>query len=139
LGNKGPDDALNVSVIILIPEGFHVLRIYGDGNWTVNANGTITWTFTNVAVGDPYLHLYGYASGEGDILFTASIFSDTYNANTIGVNSLTIQILPEETSQVNAATTETTVGMQNTGIPLPGMVLAILMVLGGLISTRKKQ
>jgi len=139
LGNKGPDDALNVSVIIPIPEGFHVLRIYGDGNWTVNANGTITWTFTNVAVGDPYLHLYGYASGEGDILFTASIFSDTYNANTIGVNSLTIQILPEETSQVNAATTETTVGMQNTGIPLPGMVLAILMVLGGLISTRKKQ
>ena len=38
-------------------------------------------------------------------------------------------------SEVNAQT----VGMQNTGIPLAGIVLAILMVLGGFISTRKKQ
>ena len=136
LGNSGPDDADNVTIIIPVPEGFHILNIYGDGNWTVNSNGTITWTFTNVTVGDPYLHLYGYASGAEDIRFTASIFSDTYNANTIGVNTLSIQVLPEETSQVNAATT---VRMQNTGMPLAGMVLAILMMLGGFISTRKKQ
>jgi hypothetical protein len=116
-------------VIIPIPEGFHVLRIYGDGNWTVNDNGTITWTFTQVIVGDPYLHLYGYASGEADLLFTASIFSDTYDTNTIGVNSISLQILPKETSEANAATTKTTVGMQNTSTPLLGMVLAILMVL----------
>jgi uncharacterized repeat protein (TIGR01451 family) len=141
LGNSGPDDADNVTVIIPIPEGFHILQIYGDGNWTVNPNGTITWTFTNVTVGDPYLYLYGYASGAEDILFSASIFSDTYNLNTLGVNSLSLQVLPDKTSEVNAVTTtnSNTVGMQNTGIPLPAMVLAILMVLGGFISTLKKQ
>lgn len=141
LGNYGPDTANNVTVIIPVPEGFHILQIYGDGNWTINTNGTITWTFNNVTVGDPYLHLYGYASGDEDIFFTGSIFSDTYNANSIGVNSLNLQILPEETSEVNAATTtdNKTVGMQNTGMPLAGIVLAILMVFGGLINTRKKQ
>ncbi|BDZ71299.1 DUF1565 domain-containing protein [Methanobacterium petrolearium] len=135
LGNQGPDDADNVTIIIPIPEGFHVLNIYGDGNWTVNDNGTITWTFTTVAVGDPYLYLYGYALKGGNFLFTASIFSDTYNINSIGVTSLVLNAVPRET----AATTETTFGMQNTGIPLHGMVLAILMVLGGFISNWKKQ
>lgn len=38
------------------------------------------------------------------------------------------------TAVVNAQT----IGMQNTGIPLAGIVLAILMVLGGFISTKKK-
>nr|WP_319374007.1 Ig-like domain-containing protein [uncultured Methanobacterium sp.] len=143
LGNKGPDTADNVTVIIPVPEGFHILQIYGDGNWTVNTNGTITWTFNNVTVGDPYLHLYGYASGEGYLPFTASIFSDTYNLNTIGVNSLTIHTIPQTTPEANAATTQTTsgntVGMQSTGTPIAPLAIGILSVLGGLAATRKKQ
>lgn len=39
------------------------------------------------------------------------------------------------TSKVNSQT----IGMQNTGIPIAGIVLAILMVLGGFINTRKKK
>ncbi len=50
---------------------------------------------------------------------------------------------PEPATVVIAApipvTTEKIVGMQKTGIPLIGMVLAILLVLGGFIGTRKKQ
>lgn len=50
---------------------------------------------------------------------------------------------PEPATVVIAATipitTEKTVGMQNTGFPLIGIVLAILLVLSGLISTTKKQ
>jgi len=38
-------------------------------------------------------------------------------------------------SQVNAQT----VPMHNTGMPLAGIILAFLMVLGGFIGTRKKQ
>ena len=34
--------------------------------------------------------------------------------------------------------TKTTIGMQKTGTPLTGLTLAILMVLGGLLSARKK-
>jgi uncharacterized repeat protein (TIGR01451 family) len=140
LGNKGPDTADNVTVIIPVPEGFHILQIYGDGNWTVNANGTITWTFNNVTVGDPYLHLQGYSSGEGNLLFTGFIFSDTYNLNTIGVNSLTVHAIAPETPEANAATTTSnTVGMQTTGAPIVPLAIGILSLLGGLAATRKKQ
>lgn len=48
---------------------------------------------------------------------------------------LTVPITP---TTVDAAITNT-VGMQNTGIPLAGIILAILMVLGGFISTHKNQ
>jgi len=41
-------------------------------------------------------------------------------------------------SKTSTSTNKLTIGMQNTGIPLAGMVLAIIMVLSGLISTRKR-
>ncbi|MDY9923174.1 hypothetical protein [Methanobacterium sp.] len=51
---------------------------------------------------------------------------------------LTVPITP---ATVNAASTINAkiVNMQNTGIPLVGIALAILMVIGGFISTRKNQ
>ena len=133
LGNNGPDDAENVTITIPIPEGFHISKITGDGTWNIVGNNII-WTFNNVTVGDPYLHITGWTTGPGNYLFTASIASETYNTNSMGVRSLTINAQP----QVNAATTNT-IGMQKTGTPLAGIALAILMVLGGFIGTRKKQ
>ncbi len=134
LGNNGPDDAQNVTITIPLPEGFLISEIKGDGNWTINGN-TITWTFNNVTVGDPYLYITGRTTKPGIYLFTASIASDTYNINSSGVNSLNLNAQP----QVNAATTTQTIGMKKTGTPLTGIVLAILMVLGGFIGTCKKQ
>ncbi|MBI5459884.1 hypothetical protein [Methanobacterium sp.] len=135
LGNNGPDDATNVTITIPIPEGFVISEIKGDGTWTQNGT-TITWTFNNVTVGDPYLYISGWTTGPGIYLFTASIASETFSINSMGVNSLSLNAV----TPVNAASvTSNTVGMQNTGIPLAGIVLAILMVLGGFISTRKKQ
>jgi len=135
LGNNGPDDAENVTITIPIPEGFQILSITGDGNWTYDAaTRTITWTFTNVTVGDPYLYVTGWTTHAGSYLFGASIASDTYNINSQGVTSFSLTAVP----QVNAASSNI-VGMQNTGTPITGIVLAILMVLGGFIGTRKKQ
>jgi len=135
LGNSGPDDATNVTITIPIPDGFVISEIKGDGNWTISGN-TITWTFDNVTVGDPYLYITGWTTEPGIYLFTASIASETFSINSIGVNSLSLNAV----TPVNAASvTSNTVVMQNTGIPLAGIVLAILMVLGGFIGTRKKQ
>jgi len=135
LGNKGPDDALNVTITIPIPDGFVISKITGDGTWIINGNSVI-WTMKNVTVGDPYLYITGWTTKLGEYLFGASILSDTFNINSIGVTSFSLNAVP----QVNAATTTiNTIKMQNTGTPLPGIVLAILMVLGGLISTRKNQ
>ena len=136
LGNNGPDDATNVTITIPLPEGFVISKIEGDGNWTVTGN-TITWTMTNVTVGDPNLYITGWTTGPGNYLFTASITSDTFSINSAGVSPLTLNTPPT----VNAATTTSgnTVGMQSTGAPIVPLAIGILSVLGGLAATRKKQ
>ncbi|MBI5459889.1 right-handed parallel beta-helix repeat-containing protein [Methanobacterium sp.] len=136
LGNKGPDDALNVTITIPIPDGFVISKIEGDGTWTIVGNNII-WTMTNVTVGDPDLYVSGWTRWAGSFLFSASITSDTFNLNSLGVSSFSLNTIP----QVNAATTTTSsnsVGMQTTGAPLAPLVLAILSVLSGLMATRKK-
>ncbi|BDZ68671.1 hypothetical protein GCM10025860_21190 [Methanobacterium ferruginis] len=132
LGNKGPDTAENVTITLNIPNGFVISGISGDGTWIINGN-TIIWTLGNVTVGDPYLYMTGWTTTVGNYLFTASIASNTYNINTRGVTPITINAA--NNTQINA----NTIGMHNTGAPIAGMLLAILMVLGGFISTRKKQ
>ncbi|MDY9924651.1 hypothetical protein [Methanobacterium sp.] len=134
LGNNGPDTADNVTITIPLPEGFVISKIEGDGNWTVTGN-TITWTMNNVTVGDPNLYISGWTTGPGNHLFTASITSDTFNINSMGVSPLTLNAQPT----VNAATTTNTVGMQTTGTPIVPLAIGILSVLGGLAITRKKQ
>ena len=137
LGNKGPDAAENVTITIPLPEGFEIVNISGDGNWTYNSNtNTITWTFANVSVGDPYLYLSGRFSKAGSYVFGSSISSETYNINTEGVTPITINAV----SQVNAASTTTTetIPMQHTGLPFAGLILAILAVLGGSVMSKRK-
>ncbi|NYB53102.1 MAG: hypothetical protein HVN35_11170 [Methanobacteriaceae archaeon] len=46
--------------------------------------------------------------------------------------------IPANVVITQAAGTEKTIGMQKTGAPIAGLILATLMVLGGLFSTRKK-
>jgi hypothetical protein len=61
-----------------------------------------------------------------------------------GFNVIQIPVTPSEPSlnEVNAASqigyTGKTIGMQETGLPLTGLVLAILALFGGLISSKRK-
>ncbi|BDZ68722.1 beta strand repeat-containing protein [Methanobacterium ferruginis] len=141
LGNSGPDTAENVTITIPIPDGYVISAISGDGTWIINGTNII-WSLGNVTVGDPYLYITGWTTQAGNYMFTASIASNTYNINSRGITPLTITanspVNPGSNTQVNAAS-NSTVEMQNTGAPLVGMILAILMVLGGLVGTRKKQ
>ena len=83
IGNKGPDVATNVIIAIPLPTGFEVSNICGDGKWTYNAvTRTITWTMTNVPVGDPYLYITGKNSISGLYVFGSKYSSETYNLNT---------------------------------------------------------
>ncbi len=128
LGNKGPDAAQNVTITIPLPEGFEYINISGDGVWTYNeTTRTITWTLTSVPVGDPYLYISGYVNKPGVYVFGSSISSETYNINSEGVTSVTINAV----SQVKAASK--TVPMQRTGLPVNYLILAILMVIGGFL------
>ncbi len=130
LGNKGPDSADNVTITIPLPKGFEIVNIKGDGNWTYNsATRTITWTLENVPVGDPYLYITGKVLRPGNYVFSSSISSKTYNINSEGVTPITIHA-------VKAASK--TIPMQKTGLPLNYLILAILMVIGGLLVPKRK-
>jgi uncharacterized repeat protein (TIGR01451 family) len=136
LGNNGPDPAENVTITTPLPSGFELANISGDGTWTYNtATKTITWTLKNVPVGDPYLYIIGSVNQPGTYVFTSSIKSNTYTINTQGT-PITINAV-NKTNEVNAASQ--TIRMQKTGAPLFPLALAILSILGGVISTRKKQ
>lgn len=140
LGNNGPDAAQNVTVTILLPKGFAVTKISGDGKWTYNENtNTITWTMSSVEVGDPYLYITGKNTKTGTSSFTATINSATHNANTQGVTPVSISTQGNQnnnnTTTVNASSTVT---MQHTGIPLSYLLMAIMLVIGGLLVPKRK-
>ena len=133
LGNNGPDNATNVTITIPLPDAFVVSSISGDGNWIYNkTTNTITWTLVNVPVGDPYLYITGKINKAGNYVFGGSITSETYNVNTQGVNPITVEAL----LVVNAATE--TIRMQDTGLPIPALFLALLAVFTGLVMPRRK-
>jgi hypothetical protein len=152
LGNKGPDNATNLTMIIPLPSGFNVSKISGNGNWTYNkTTNTIIWTLTNVTIGDPYLYVTGTTNSAGQYIFGSNITSETNNLNTEGVTPIIITattpltptkpITPTTTTStnstiLNAATN--TIPMQHTGIPIAGLLFGILSVIGGSIMSRKK-
>ena len=162
LGNKGPDNATNVVVTIPLPNSFVLTGINGDGNWTTNTNNsTITWTLTNVTVGDPYLYVTGKTTSALNSVFNSSITSETYNLNTQGVTPIIITSTnpinptnpstptsPTNSTGLNNSKTQTTttelnaatgtIPMQHTGVPIAGLIFGILSVLGGTVMSRKK-
>jgi uncharacterized repeat protein (TIGR01451 family) len=146
LGNKGPDNATNVTMTIPLPSSFIVSKITGNGNWTYNkTTNTITWTLTNVFIGDPYLYISGKINNSGVYAFGSSISSETYNLNTESVDPITITaknsinpVTPTNSTTLNVAKTTAKIPMQHTGIPIAGLILAILTVIGGIITPKKK-
>jgi predicted outer membrane repeat protein len=138
LGNKGPDDAENVTITIKLPDEFVISKIKGDGTWTIKGN-TIIWTMKNVKVGDPYLYISGWTTRATSFLFGATINSDTFNINTQGVSTLTVKTQPKINAATNTTVNGKKVAMQTTGTPIVPLALAVLSVLCGLVITRKKQ
>jgi len=143
LSNNGPDNATNVTMSFQIPSGLEFVNASVDnGTWTYNpVNRTITWNLTNVAVGDPYLYLTVRALGTGSYTITPTITSETFNQNNDPLTPFSISVQAQNNSNgntVNAASTTKTVPMQKTGMPIAGLMLAILAVLGGIFTPRKK-
>ncbi|HII84266.1 MAG TPA: DUF11 domain-containing protein [Methanobacterium subterraneum] len=144
LGNNGPDTAENVVFTLLLPDGVEFVSVEVDQG-TANYDPVtriITWSLDIVEVGDPYARVSVRALDVGSFIFRPTLTTDTDDPNLeSNIQTLTVDVQaagePTETSSetVNAQT----VGMQETGTPILRIVLAILMVLGGFISTLKKQ
>jgi len=122
-----------------IPTGMEFVRCNVDqGEYTYDpSTRTITWTIGDVPVRDPYMWLELKILRTGTYLINPKLSTKTYdptlneNTKTLTVNAV-IKPTPEP-PKVHGKT----VGMQTTGIPLVALVLAVLMVLGGIATTKK--
>lgn len=154
VGNNGPDAAENVVMTYIIPEGLEFIGASDDtGNtWTYDENTrTITWNLGSVPKGDPNLWLTLRVAQAGQYLINPTLTTSSYDPtlnNNVQTFAFTAAAAPDDdqpdtndkddeptNNTVNAASN--TITMQETGIPLPLMVLAILVVLGCLIGTKK--
>ncbi|KAF5083360.1 DUF11 domain-containing protein [Methanobacterium aggregans] len=142
LSNSGPNNATNVTMSFQVPSGLEFVSASVDnGTWSYNPlYRTVTWNLTNVAVGDPYLYLTVKALGSGSYTIIPTITSDTYNRNTEPLTPFTVNVQAQNNSNdntVNAASTTKTVPMQHTGMPIAGLITAILAIFGGMLPRRK--
>ena len=145
VGNRGPDTAKNVVLTLPLPSGVEYVDVNVDQGTTSYdpATRTITWTLDDVVVGDPYAWVQVKALNQGSFIFQPTLTTDTFDPNIeSNIQVLPVNVLAKEGgSSGTGGSSETvhakTVGMQKTGAPIAGIVLAILMVLGGLISTSK--
>ena len=106
-----------------VPDGITV-NFSSDGLGTINpetnntTNGSTNTTFKGNFIG-------------------VSVVSATVDQQTVTTN-ITNQLTPTNSTTVNATTTTTKIPMQHTGIPIAGLILGILSVLGGSVMSRKK-
>ncbi|MGZ7067692.1 MAG: right-handed parallel beta-helix repeat-containing protein, partial [Methanobacterium sp.] len=144
IGNNGPDIAKDVVINFSIPEGLEFITASVDqGTWSYDESTRLfTWNLGDVAVGDPYLYLTLNAKKLGQYLLNHILTTLSYDPNLENqMTPLNIVITtPEENngkeSSVNAASK--TIGMQETGLPVAGLILAILALLGGVASLKRK-
>ncbi len=134
VGNRGMDTAQNVVLTMKIPIGMEFVKANVDvGNFTYNkATRVITWNIGNVPVGDPYLYLVVKVLKSGKFVFKPLLSTDTYDPNI--ADNTGILVVNAQSSNNN----HHKVPMQHTGIPIGGLLIAILAVFGGLLIPFKK-
>lgn len=135
VGNKGPDAAKDVVMTYKIPEGLEFAGANVDtGTYTYDpSTRIITWTIGDVPLGDPYMWLSLRIVEAGQYLLNPTLTTSTFDP-TLNSNLQSITINAQEETTVRAAGT---ISMQTTGAQLAGIAIAILLVLGGLVGTRR--
>ena len=134
VGNRGPDAAENVVFVLKIPKGMEFVKANVDqGTFTYDkATRTITWNIGNVPVGDPYLYLVVKVLESGKYILQPILSTDTYDPN---LNSnIEAVIINAQSGSDNGDR----VPMQNTGMPIWLLLMAIMVVCGGIIIPFKK-
>ena len=160
VGNKGPGTAEDVVFTYVVPEGLEYNGATVDQG-TVSydeSTRTLTWNLGNVTVGDPYLWLNVSVLSAGSYNLQPTVTTTGYDPElNSSIGSLLVNAVLTPTGNdsgsgsgsgsstdngtiVHAVTTTTTktVPMQDTGLPLGGLVSALLLVGSGLALSRKK-
>ncbi len=142
LGNKGPDTAKNATIKIPIPTGFEFINSSVDqGTCGYNeSTKTLIWNVGDVAVGDPYLYLNLKAVTDGHYAIIPKITTTTYDPNLeSSITPLYINVTSNNGGNSSGNKVhDKTIPLQKTGLLIIGIIVAILMVLGGLGSIRRR-
>ncbi|MBP2045980.1 DUF11 domain-containing protein [Methanobacterium aggregans] len=139
-GNNGPDAAQNVIVTYNVPEGMEFVSLAWEAGYPAPVydptTRTVTWNLGNLAVIDPWMDITLRAVSAGATSGDASVSSDTYDP--VSGNNLESGAISVEQVQVNAATVDSTVPMQKTGLPIGMILTALLVLLTGFVMPRRK-
>jgi uncharacterized repeat protein (TIGR01451 family) len=132
VGNNGPGTAYNTTMVLEIPEGMQFIKFLAEsGNATYNpSTRTITWYLGDLGVIDPYLDVWVKALAKGTYAISPVLSTLTYDPD-LASNT--------ENVTVTAQSATKSVAMQNTGVPVAAAILAILMVLGGVFGSKKRE
>jgi uncharacterized repeat protein (TIGR01451 family) len=138
VGNKGPDTAKDVVMTYVIPTGLKFAGATVDvGKWTYNnITRTITWTIGDVPVGDPVMNISLFVAKSGTYSINPSLSTSTYDP-TIGSSVQSLTVMAAEKNSTNSNVSDK-VPMQDTGVPLNYLLMAVLMILGGFLVPRRK-
>lgn len=147
--NSGPDAAAKVRVIETLPDGFsYKSSTASQGSYDPE---TGIWTIGNLANGaSAQLNIAAQAVEAGTIVNTAVVESDTFDPNSNNnSSSVTVEVKAKEVpsaagnpeqESVSAQTQEQviaeTVPMQTTGTPLLPLLVAALLVIGGMFKRK---
>jgi uncharacterized repeat protein (TIGR01451 family) len=139
VGNNGPDTAQGVVVSYTLPKGFKFVCVTADAGLKPvydPVTRTITWNIGDVPVGDPHMYITLKAVSSGTFENTAKIIEETtYDPNTDNKSSsITINVQKPSKHKAHAAT----IPLHHTGLPLAGLVLAVLAVFSGLVMPKRK-
>ena len=148
IGNKGPDIAKNVVIKFTIPKGLDFITASVDqGTWSYNkATRAFTWNLGDVAVGDPYLYLTLKANKLGKYQLKHLLTTKTYDPSLLRNQMIPLSIVittPGDNNGNNGNGSSVnvegkTIGMQKTGLPIAGLIIAILALFGGLAISKRK-
>ena len=119
------------------------------GSWTYDpATRIVTWTLDNVPVGDSYLYLTVKAVSGGSYSMIPSVTSDTYDWNSGDDDTYSIIVQSQsdndgdsgsfDSSGSTVKAADKTIPMHKTGLLLNYLIIAVLVVTGGLLIPRRK-
>ena len=143
VGDYGPCKGTDVVMTYVIPEGLDFVDATVDqGKWSYNATSrTITWNIGDVLVGDPYMNvtLRALKVGSYNNIFTINSTSTLEIIFSNNVDSGILHVTAPISKNAQAVKTNArTIPMQHTGLPLVGLILAVLAVFGGLVMPKRK-
>ena len=137
--NHGPDTASSVKVTDVIPTGG--IRFVGvdSVNYGTYDPSIGIWTIGDLPANSiAKLVLRFTVERAGTIENKAKVTSITYDPNIYPTEATVTINVQKPSNPNNGGESENSIAMQHTGVPIGGLILSLLMVLGGFILPRKK-